>query len=74
MLKKLKAVGDNLGRSKEYMTAAIQNIMILLKDAKEPSTALQMRVTARSYSQNHSQSIRSGMVKTSSRSERKLKL
>ncbi len=28
----------------EYMTAAIQNIKILLKDVKEPATALEMRV------------------------------
>jgi hypothetical protein len=28
----------------EYLTAAIQNIMILVKDVKEPATALQMRV------------------------------
>ena len=27
----------------EYLTAAIQNIMILLKDVKEPAAALQMR-------------------------------
>jgi transposase len=30
----------------EYLTAAIQNIMILLKDVNEPATALQMRVVA----------------------------
>ena len=29
----------------EYLTAAIQNIKILLKDVKEPGTAMQMRVT-----------------------------
>jgi len=28
----------------EYLTAAIQNIKILLKDVKEPATAMQMRV------------------------------
>jgi transposase len=28
----------------EYLTAAIQNIMILVKDVREPATALQMRV------------------------------
>ena len=28
----------------EYLTAAIQNIKILLKDVKEPTTAMQMRV------------------------------
>jgi hypothetical protein len=31
----------------EYLTAAIQNIMILVKDVKEPATALQMRVAAK---------------------------
>jgi len=31
----------------EYLTAAIQNIMILVKDIKEPATALQMRVAAK---------------------------
>jgi len=31
----------------EYLTAAIQNIMILFKDVKEPATALQMRVAAK---------------------------
>ncbi len=28
----------------EYLTAAIQNIKILLKDVKEPATALEMQV------------------------------
>jgi transposase len=35
----------------EYLTAAIQNIMILLKDVKEPATALQMRVAAKAVKQ-----------------------
>jgi transposase len=35
----------------EYLTAAIQNIMILLKDVKEPATALQMRVAAKAVEQ-----------------------
>ncbi len=35
----------------EYLTAAIQNIMILVKDVKEPATALQMRVAAKAVEQ-----------------------
>jgi transposase len=35
----------------EYLTAAIQNIMILLKDVKEPAAALQMRVAAKAAEQ-----------------------
>jgi len=35
----------------EYLTAAIQNIMILVKDVKEPAAALQMRVAAKAAEQ-----------------------
>jgi len=35
----------------EYLTAAIQNIMILLEDVKAPATALQMRVAAKAVEQ-----------------------
>jgi Tfp pilus assembly protein PilE len=35
----------------EYLTAAIQNIKILLKDVKEPATALQMQVAAKAADQ-----------------------
>jgi len=35
----------------EYLTAAIQNIKILLKDVKEPGAALQMRVAAKATEQ-----------------------
>jgi len=35
----------------EYLTAAIQNIMILVKDVKEPDAALQMRVAAKAVEQ-----------------------
>jgi hypothetical protein len=35
----------------EYLTAAIQNIKILVKDVKEPGAALQMRVAAKAVEQ-----------------------
>jgi len=35
----------------EYLTAAIQNIMILVKDVKEPAAALQMRVAPKAVEQ-----------------------